>query len=160
MRYDDLIVVLNDKDRLIKWVMGESLLAKSRLCSVCGGAMNRVNCDDRSDGFTWQCRRRINSKRRKVEMSIRAGSWFAHSKMTMEEFLKYTYWWCHDLNQAQIRHGLGLATHTGYDWDSFCREVCEITLMEESESIGGEGKVVQIDESKGLSTWRWGTPDK
>lgn len=43
MRYDDLIVVLNDKDRLIKWVMGESLLAKSRLCSVCGGAMNRVN---------------------------------------------------------------------------------------------------------------------
>ena len=43
MRYDDLIVVLNDKDRLIKWVMGESLLAKSRLCSVSGGAMNRVN---------------------------------------------------------------------------------------------------------------------
>ena len=122
--------------------------------------MNRVNCDDRSDGFTWQCRRRINSKRHKVEMSIRAGSWFAHSKMTMEEFLKYTYWWCHDLNQAQIRHGLGLVTHTGFDWDSFCREVCEITLMEESESIGGEGKVVQIDESKGLSTWRWGTPDK
>ena len=80
--------------------------------------------------------------------------------MTMEEFLKYTYWWCHDLNEAQIRHGLGLETHTGFDWDSFCREVCEITLMEESESIGGEGKVVQIDESKGLSTWRWGTPDK
>ena len=51
MHYDDLIVVLNDKDRLIKWVMGESLLAKSRLCSVCGGDINLVNCTDRSDGF-------------------------------------------------------------------------------------------------------------
>ena len=97
-RYDDLIVVLNDKDRLIKWVMGEGLLPKSRLCSVCEGDMNHVNCDDRSDGFKWQCGRRINSKRHKVEMSIRAGSWFAKSKMTMEEFLKYTYWWCQDLN--------------------------------------------------------------
>ena len=81
-------------------------------------------------------------------MSIRTGSWFAQSKMTLEEILKYTYWWCQDLDQAQIRHKLGLATHTGVDWDSFCREVREITLMEESGSIGGEGKVAQIDESK------------
>ena len=34
------------------------------------------------------------------------------------------------------------------DWDSFCREVCEITLLENSEKLGGKGKVVQIDESK------------
>ena len=79
---------------------------------------------------------------------IRTGSWFAQSKMTLEEILKYTSWWCQDLDQAQIRHELGLATHKGVDWDIFCREVCEITLMEESESIGREGKVVQIDKSK------------
>ena len=29
-RYDDLIVLLKDKDRLIQWLMGEGLLAKSR----------------------------------------------------------------------------------------------------------------------------------
>ena len=46
-RYDNLIVLLNDKDRLIQWLMGEGLLAKSRLCSICGGDMNLVNCDDR-----------------------------------------------------------------------------------------------------------------
>ena len=39
----------------------------------------------------WECRRRINSKRHKVEMSVRAGSWFAQSKMTLEEILEYTY---------------------------------------------------------------------
>ena len=147
-RYDDLIGRFHDKDRLIKWLMEDGLLVKSRVCSVCGDDMKLVNCEDCSDGFKWECRSRINSKRHKVELSIRASSWFEQSKMTLEEILKYSYWWCQELDQAQIRHELGLATHTGCDWDSFCREVCEISLMEESQSIGGEGKVVQIDESK------------
>ena len=34
------------------------------------------------------------------------------------------------------------------DWDCFCREVCEIVLMEESSKLGEPGKTVQIDESK------------
>ena len=100
------------------------------MCSVCGDDIKLVNCDDRSDGFKWECRRRINSKRHKVELSIRAGSWFEQSKMTLEEILKYSNWWCQELDQAQIRHELGLATHTGVDWDSFCREVCEISGLE------------------------------
>ena len=133
-RYDDLINILHDKDELIQWLMRDGLLAKSRVCSICGDDMKLESCDDRSDGFKWECRRRLNGKRHKVEMSIRAGSWFEQSKMTLEEILKYTYWWCQGLDQAQIRHELGLATNTGVDWDSFCREVCEIVLMAASES--------------------------
>ena len=68
--------------------------------------------------------------------------------MTLEEILKLTYWWCQDLDQAQIKYELGLAESTGADRDSFFREVCEITLLENSVRLGGEGKVVQIDESK------------
>ena len=68
--------------------------------------------------------------------------------MTLEEILKLTYWWCQDLDQAQIKHELGLAESTGVGWDSFCREVCKITLLENSKRLGGEGKIVQIDESK------------
>lgn len=68
--------------------------------------------------------------------------------MTLEEILKLTYWWCQDLEQSQITHELGQTRGTGVDWDSFCREVCEITMFDSSQKIGGEGKVVQIDESK------------
>ena len=39
--------------------------------------------------------------------------------MTLEEILKLTYWWCQDLDQAQIKHELGLAESTSVDWDSF-----------------------------------------
>ena len=107
-RYDDLIARLHDKEVLIQWLMVEGLLAKARLCSVCGEDMKLVKCDDRSDGFRWECRRQVNNKRHKVEISVRKGSWFEHSNMTMEEILKFTYWWCQDLDQAQIRHELGL----------------------------------------------------
>ena len=95
--------------------MEDGLLGKSRVCSVCGDDMKLVNCEDCSNGFKWECRRRTNSKQHKVELSIRAGSWFEQSKMTLEEILKYCYWWCQELDLAQIRHELGLATHTGVD---------------------------------------------
>ena len=68
--------------------------------------------------------------------------------MTLEEILKFTYWWCQDLEQSQITRELRLARGTGVDGDSFCREVCEIPMFDNSEKIGGEGKIVQIDESK------------
>ena len=45
-------------------------------------------------------------------------------------------------------HELGLVRSTGVDWDSFCQEVCEMTMFDSSQKIGGEGKTVQIDESK------------
>ena len=76
------------------------------------------------------------------------GQRFDSSKMTLEEILKLTYWWCQDLDQTQVKHELGLAESTGVDWDSFCREVCEITLLENGEKLAENGKVVQIDESR------------
>ena len=110
--------------------------------------MKLVTCNDRSDGLKWQCRIQTSGKRHNTETSIRKGSWFSQSNMTLEEILKFTYWWCQDLEQSQITHELGLARGTGVDWDSFCREVCEITMFDSSQKIGGEGKIVQIDESK------------
>ena len=62
--------------------------------------------------------------------------------------LKFTYWWCQDLNQWQIKQQLELGSHTAVDWDMFFREVCEVALFDGREKIGGPGKLVQIDESK------------
>ena len=94
------------------------------------------------------CRRQINRKRHKVEMSIRKDSWFAKSNLSLEEIVKLTYWWCRGLKQDEIRHEVNVSEHTAVDWDSFCRETCEVTLLEKEHKIGGPGKTVQIDESK------------
>ena len=117
-RYDDLIAQFQDKETLIEWLMEEGLLGKKQLCSLCGDKMKLV---DRSDGVKWECRKQVDGKSHRVEKSIRKDSWFEQSKWTLEEILKFTYWWCQDLDQNQITHELRFAAHSGVDWDSFCR---------------------------------------
>ena len=58
--------------------------------------------------------------------------------------LKFTYWWCQDLTQWQIKQQLELGSHTAVDWDIFGREVCEVALFDGREKIEGP----EIDESK------------
>ena len=128
----------------IHWLMDEGLIAKERLCPMCEEGMTLTRCADRSDLFRWECRKQEKGKRHKAEISIRKGSWFEKSKMTLEEIVKFMYWWCQNLDQSQIKHKLGLAESTGVDWDSFCREVCEITMFENSEKLGGENTIEAI----------------
>lgn len=132
--YDDLLLrYLWDRDYTLSWLKAEGLIASSRTCGICGSDLKWVACGDCSDGYVWQCRKQINGKRHWCERSIREGSWFKNANMTLEEVMKFTHWWCQD---------------AAVDWDMFCREVCEVTLFEKQEKIGGPGKLVQIDESK------------
>ena len=147
--YDDLMKnFLWDKDFTLLWLKQDGLLAASRACSICASEMKWAECMDRSDGYLWKCQKQLNGKRHRSEKSIREGSWFEKSNLTIEEVLKFTYWWCQDVKQWQIKQQLGLGSHTAVDWDMFCREVCEVALFQRREKIGGPGKLVQIDESK------------
>ena len=103
--------------------MDEELLAKSQLYQWCDVEVKLIKCDDRSDGYKWECRRQIDSKRHKVEKSLRSESWFKNSKMTLQEILKFTYWWSQDLNQLQIKHELGLCSNTAVDWELLPRNM-------------------------------------
>ena len=147
-RYDNLVARMQDKVMFVLWLMDEGLMAKECSCPMCAGEMSLMRCEDRLDGLKWECRKQVNGKRHKAELSMRKGSWFEKSKMTLEEILKLTYWWCQGLDQAQIKHEVGLAESTGVDWDSFCCKVCEIALLENGDKLGGKGKVIQLDESK------------
>ena len=147
--YDELKdTVLCNRETLIRWLMDEEVITSRRACPVCGENMVLVECTDRSDGYKWECRKRANNKRHKSTVSIRRGSWFEQSNLTLEEIIKFTYWWSEGLTQEQIKKQLHINPNTAVDWDMFCRETCEVTIQRNSEKLGGEGKVVQIDESK------------
>ena len=147
--YDDLMNdVLVSKETFWRWIFEKELIAKERNCPVCNEQMELVECNDRSDGFRWECRKRSKSEKHKRVISIRKGSWFEQSNMTLEEIVKFTYWWSEGLDQEKIKKQLKINPTTSVDWDMFYRETCQVTLESQSEKIGGEGKVVQIDESK------------
>ncbi|EDO35888.1 predicted protein [Nematostella vectensis] len=73
----------------------------------CQSYMRLIACNDRCDGVKWECRRQVDSKRNKAKKSLRAGSWFATSNLTLEEILNFTYWWSQD--KDQIWHELAFA---------------------------------------------------
>ena len=139
---------LMTKELTIQWLMKVKLIASKQNCAKCNEEMSLSECEDRSDGYRWQCRKQAGGRRHKQTLSIRKGSWFEGINLTIEEMLKYTYWWCQDLGQWQIRRQLKINPNTAVDWDSFCREICEVTMLQKSEKIEGPGKTVQIDESK------------
>ena len=149
LTYDELVenYVINN-ECIIKWLQEMEIIASSAVCSQCQSEMTLTSCNDRSNGYKWQCRKSINGKRHKVEASIRKGSWFDNSNMTLTEIIKFTYWWCVGLDQTQITLQLKLSPNTAVDWTMFCREVCLTTIENKREKIGGKGKMVQIDESK------------
>jgi hypothetical protein len=139
------------RDEIIQWCLDEGLIAKSRLCCHCDQPIKLVKCEDRSDKYKWECRKSVNGKRHKVEISIRKGSWFDKSNMTLEEVLKFTYWWCRDVRQEEIRHEFNIAAHTAVDphkitglWTNYFEDLHEFKRYE-NENIFDSGFLMDIE---------------
>ena len=110
-----------------------------------------VNASRTSDLYQWRCNHRGYGNKHDIRLSIRHGSWFSQSNMTLEEILEFTYWWCCGFTQDQIALQLKTSPRTNVDWCNFCRETCEMILLHDSENgakIGGDGIIVEIDEYK------------
>jgi hypothetical protein len=89
--------------------------------------------------------------------NIRHSSWFTKIKLTLLEVVLLTYCIVQNVPSAEIQKQLHIEQHTASDWFQFCREVLLDFVKRKSEMIGGEGKVVEIDESKfGKTKYRRG----
>ena len=127
-------------------------------CLVCGGVNLKLQKNNsKADHCYWKCKRFImeNDKKKLCNgnRSARSNSWFFKSKLAIGEILLFTYHWWYETPSNLLKLEYGFAAHTIVDWSSFCREVAIDQVMNNPEKIGGEGKIVEIDESKfGKST--------
>ena len=101
-----------------------------------------------SNRHRWYCRIKSGDMKHEHKLSLRTGTFFEKSNMTIEEILQIIYFWVHGHSQKNIQHELGISSSTDVDWAMFCREVCETTVMTSSDKIGGKDVIVEIDESK------------
>ena len=134
---------LNDIDKCIKWCQDMGLLGKYYICPVCKGQMKWTSRADVQDKYTWRCRDKTHDMRR----SIRTGTWFSNSHLSLIKILWLTHLWCSDVASTVIEHNIGVCHSTIVDWKSFCREVC-VNLCDNNDKLGGIGSIVEIDESK------------
>ena len=143
--------ILDTKRSTIQWCMDQHLISSFQRCPKCDGRMTLKKDNGShpsSDVLIWSCRRQTNCVRCNSSKSIRTGSWFSKSNLTMAEILEITYSFSHDWQQLQLTHETGISGRTAVDWYQFSREVTTEILLNRSEKLGGEGKIVEIDESK------------
>ena len=129
----------------IRWLIQLHLLLdlEGAYCIKCGFGEFGLRKDSSfsSDQHVWRC----SNKKCNKKVSIRKGSWFENSNLTLEKIILITYFL---VNEKLIIHELDIANQTIVDWYNFSTEVCTAILENESTKIGGEGKTVEIDESK------------
>ncbi len=132
--------VLSDYGTLLEWCKDNNLIARRRSCPDCGRDMKwKKSTDGRSDKYVWRCRQRIGGGKEVLkEVSIREGSVFADSNLTIAEIIQFMYWWSCGLTQTQIRQQMDLSRNTGCSWHSKCRDICDFVIMKTPHKIGGK----------------------
>ena len=106
----------------IEFLKGIGLLRSKMQCNTCGRDMTWSADSNLPEGFRWRCQRRVAGVSCNKSASIKQGSWFQQSNLTLQEILLIT----HDIvcreTAHQIQKEYGLSDQTVADWGMFCRE--------------------------------------
>jgi hypothetical protein len=100
------------------------------------------------DKYRWMCGKGKRGQRCNATRSLRHSSWFTRSKLNLVEIVILTHDIIQKVPSKSIQQKLQIEEHTACDWFHFCGEVVLDFIENNSEMIGGEGKVVEVDESK------------
>lgn len=79
-----------------------------------------------------------------VHVSIRTGTFFSHSHLTVFQILAFVSLWLRNLPLLYIGDILGLTQQTLIVWAAFCRQVVLWAFIETSEQLGSEGWIIEI----------------
>ena len=96
---------------------------------------------DVSDGYSWWYRLC------KTRRSIRAGSFFEKSRLTLQQWLLMIALWDREYPVTDAISDRKIDIRTGIDIHQWLHEVCTTKLLQTPIVLGGAGVVVQIDES-------------
>ncbi|GFS76729.1 DDE_Tnp_IS1595 domain-containing protein [Nephila pilipes] len=127
----------------------ETGLIKSEcICHKCNSPMKFAAKNSLSDGYSWICRKSTNNKVCGATKTIRHGSWFTCSKLRLGEIFMLTFEIILGSATSEIGQTYSFSSATLADWSQFINEVILDYVENNSEKIGGAGKIVEVDESK------------
>ncbi|GFX47704.1 DDE_Tnp_IS1595 domain-containing protein [Trichonephila clavipes] len=130
---------------LLEFLRESGLIKRNLECQKCKQLM-KLRSKRVSDRIVWVCRNKIENKECGNQRSVRHGSWFRYSKLTLGEVLMLTF---HIVNRTDmLLNNLDFSSHTMADWRQFVHEVILDYVEENSQQIGGKDGIVEIDESK------------
>ena len=134
-------IAFGPTDDLITWFRSKRLLARSQDCTSCHVPMRQGKRQDVTDGVVWRC------PSCKATKSIRAGSFFSKSRLTLQKWLLLMHFWIRQYPVKDAADDVKVNKSTAFDIYRWFREVCSTTLLGTPVILGGAGVVVQVDVS-------------
>ena len=145
MREIGPLVYGKDYKAIISYMQRKHLCSRMN-CSICGSPMEfktRTQRKGSLDGYTWRC---TDSHCRTMK-TIRSGSFFEKSKVSLDKWLLLIHHWAVDSKVSVAAAAVGVSRVTVMQCNQFLREVCSQKLLQSPIILGGTGRIVQVDES-------------
>ena len=137
-----------DDRAAIAWCHQYGLLANNYICQNCNVDCREGLYGRAVDGIVWCCPNCRGSS------SIRKGSFMEGSRLKIWQILGLTYLWAtsagrsRGLSVEQTMKELDVdGKQTITDWSQYCRDVAVEFFLGNPERLGGQGRIVEIDES-------------
>jgi len=143
-RLPQLFEICANPIRLINFLLINGLIKCGRKCSRrnCRRRMIIVRKRSISDGHHFRC------PKCKSYQSIRKGSFFENSNLSIPQILYVTFCWATKASVKSTVYLADVCQHSVSQWYQFLREKCSESLLTNPNCIfGGEGVIVQVDES-------------
>ena len=127
---------------IVSFLQDKHVLARQKQC-VCGCMMVMQDRSDVSDGCCLRC---SDCNKR---VSIRKGSFFEKSKLTLQKWLLLMHFWCRQYPVKDAAEEVEVSEATTVQVYQWMREVCShrLCVLDPPIKLGGNGQVVAIDES-------------
>ena len=144
MEFRDLLVILGNFQNLFNFCVSQKILASCQQCSRCGSKMELTETTRVKDGYMWRC----TNKRCRTWLSIRSGSFFEGSNITLSSWLHLMFLWAMQISGSKIARLTSLSKPTVVRALGELRTICSNKVLNAGIKLGGLGKTVEIDESK------------
>lgn len=106
-----------------------------------------LSADGCSDGKIWRCRRTVAGVRHENKTSIRKGSIFGNSHISIRKVLYLLYEWAANTSVASTAYELSLDEETVMEWFKRFREIAgAFTENRINRQIGSTNDIIEIDE--------------
>lgn len=120
---------LRELPQCIQWLARRSLIANSRQCCMCQQPMRFIAYIKGLDKKRWSCHTCQQT------LSLRNGSFFERSNLSLVDIVLLIYVWVKDLPQTFAIEELSLNKNTVVDWFNFCRDECTKFVLKNNGSL-------------------------
>ena len=132
--------IIFNENKCVEYLRSKNIFYELHECSKCKKPLKYF-----SNGHRFRC---TSNNCNQTEIPLRMNTFFANSKLPIYKILYIGYCWLKGDSSSSIQKATKHSTETIAKYLNYYRQLIASTLNEEDDIIGGDGIVVQIDESK------------